>query len=80
MQYGARCDPRVTEVVLQGAFTRFRLRLLDRIILTATRATPAGLGARYFGWRVARESPSKGLCWAVWLRLPGGRLRHFVGP
>lgn len=38
------------------------------------------LVVRRFGWRVSRESPSKGVCWAVWLRLPGGRLRHFVGP
>jgi len=35
---------------------------------------------RRLGWRMSHEPPSKGLCWAVWLRLPASGLRHFAWP
>jgi 3-oxoadipate enol-lactonase len=52
--YGARADPRVTEIKVQGTFAGFRLRRRDRLIHLLSYAVPAGLGAAYFGWRVRR--------------------------
>ncbi len=52
LAYAARRDPRVSAVVVQGAFLGFSLRGLDRLVLAMSRAIPARLGARYFAWRV----------------------------
>jgi 3-oxoadipate enol-lactonase len=54
LAYGERRDPRVEDIVVQGAFATFRLRWTDRIALALSRLAPDALGARYFGWRVLR--------------------------
>jgi len=52
LAYGARKDPRVRDIVVQGTFTHFRLRLLDRVILGVSRLFPDSLCSRYFVHRV----------------------------
>lgn len=54
LAYGARRDPRVSAVVVQGTFLGFRLRGLDRVVLNLARLVPPRLGSRYFAWRVSR--------------------------
>jgi pimeloyl-ACP methyl ester carboxylesterase len=54
--YGARSDPRVAEIRVQGTFKGFRLRPLDRAVHLLSYAVPASLGAAYFAWRV-RHGP-----------------------
>lgn len=52
--YGARADPRVTEIRVQGTFKGFRLRPRDRLAHLLSYAAPASLGAAYFARRVRR--------------------------
>jgi pimeloyl-ACP methyl ester carboxylesterase len=52
--YGARRDPRVREIRVQGTFHRFRLRRYDRVAHLISYAVPASLGAAYFARRVRR--------------------------
>ena len=44
----------------------------------------ARLGRRFlvrrFSRRVRLDPPGDGICWGLWLRLPGGRLRHSLLP
>ena len=54
LAYGARNDPRVAEVVVQGTFTRYPLDWLDRAALLVAGAVPQSLGAWYFRRRVLR--------------------------
>lgn len=54
LAYGARRDPRIRRILVQGAFARFRLRPLDRAFFALTRLLPGGLGSRYFVHRVRR--------------------------
>jgi len=54
LAYGARRDPRVRAIVVQGAFARFRLRLPDRVAQLASRLVPARVGAAWFARRVRR--------------------------
>lgn len=52
--YAARNDPRVTEVIVQGGFPRYRLRVLDRACLWLSHLLPSGLGSWYFEQRALR--------------------------
>jgi pimeloyl-ACP methyl ester carboxylesterase len=52
--YGARRDPRVAEIRVQGTFHRLRLRPLDRIAHLLSYGVPSALGAAYLAWRVRR--------------------------
>ncbi|MHC4448759.1 MAG: alpha/beta fold hydrolase [Planctomycetota bacterium] len=54
LAYGGRNDPRVARVVVQGSFSGFRLRLLDRAVMVASHLIPARLGSDYYAWRVVR--------------------------
>ena len=58
LAYGARRDPRVARIVVQGTFPRFRLRAKDRAIVALSRMVPAPLAARYYAWRVRRGPES----------------------
>lgn len=59
LAYGARRDPRVARIVVQGTFPRFRLRALDRAIVVLSHAVPAPLAARYYAYRVRRGPESR---------------------
>lgn len=59
LQYAARRDPRVKDVVVQGTFPRFRLRRFDRVAFALARLAPAELAARYFGHRVRNGPETK---------------------
>ncbi len=52
--YGARGDPRVSAIRVQGTFHRFRLRPFDRAAHLFSRALPSALGAAYLARRVRR--------------------------
>jgi pimeloyl-ACP methyl ester carboxylesterase len=52
--YGARSDPRVAEIRVQGTFVGFRLRPRDRLVHLLSYGAPASLGAHYFARRVRR--------------------------
>jgi len=54
LAYGGRNDPRVRQVVVQGAFSAYRLRPLDRIVMLASFLLPPRLGSHYYAWRVIR--------------------------
>jgi 3-oxoadipate enol-lactonase len=54
LAYGARGDPRVAEVRVQGTFPRFRLRARDRATHLVSYAVPAAVGSAYFARRVRR--------------------------
>jgi len=54
MGYGARGDPRVAEIRVQGTFKGFRLRPRDRLVHLLSYAVPSRLGALYFASRVRR--------------------------
>lgn len=57
--YGARSDPRVAEIRVQGTFKGFRLRPLDRLVHLLSYGAPASLGAAYFARRVRRGPEMK---------------------
>ena len=59
MAYGARSDPRVTEIRVQGTFHRLRLRPFDRTAHLLSYAMPSALGAAYLARRV-RRGPETG--------------------
>jgi len=50
--YGARMDPRIAEIRVQGTFLGFRLRPFDRVAHLLSYAMPASLGAAYVARRV----------------------------
>jgi len=50
--YGARFDPRVSAIRVQGTFHDFRLRPLDRAAHLLSHALPSALGAAYLARRV----------------------------
>jgi pimeloyl-ACP methyl ester carboxylesterase len=52
--YGARNDPRVGAIRVQGTFHRFRLRRFDRVAHLLSYALPAAAGATYMAYRVRR--------------------------
>jgi len=52
--YGARGDPRVSTIRVQGTFHDFRLRPLDRAAHVLSHAFPSALGAAYLARRVRR--------------------------
>ena len=52
--YAARGDPRVTRTIVQGGFSRFRLRVADRATLWASYLLPASAGSAYFKRRVLK--------------------------
>ncbi|MHC4548516.1 MAG: alpha/beta fold hydrolase [Planctomycetota bacterium] len=54
LAYAARRDPRVAQVIVQGAFARFPLRPFDRAAHALSYLFPAGVGAAYFRRRVRR--------------------------
>ncbi|MFI5403184.1 MAG: alpha/beta fold hydrolase, partial [Planctomycetota bacterium] len=54
--YGARSDPRVASIRVQGTFHRFRLRPFDRAAHSLSYAMPSALGAAYLARRV-RNGP-----------------------
>jgi len=54
LAYGGSNDPRIRRVVVQGAFARYRLRPLDRIMMVATALLPAELGSFYHVRRIER--------------------------
>jgi len=58
--YGARSDPRVGEIRVQGAFKGFCLRPLDRMVHRLSYALPAAAGAAYVARRV-RKGPEMDL-------------------
>lgn len=57
--YGARGDPRVKEIRVQGTFHRFRLRRYDRAAHLLSYVLPAALGAAYLARRVRRGPETK---------------------
>jgi len=57
--YGARSDPRVREIRVQGTFKGFRLRPGDRLAHLLSYAAPASVGAAYFARCVRRGSDMK---------------------
>lgn len=59
LAYGARSDPRVTEIRVQGTFHRLRLRPFDRAAHFLSYAMPSSLGAAYLARRV-RRGPETG--------------------
>ena len=54
LAYGARHDPRVRDICIQGGFPRYRLRIADRISLRGSYLLPAALGIWYFRRRTLR--------------------------
>lgn len=54
LAYGARSDPRVAEIRVQGTFHRFRLRPFDRVAHLLSYAMPSALGSAYLARRVRR--------------------------
>jgi pimeloyl-ACP methyl ester carboxylesterase len=48
LAYGGRNDPRVSDIVVQGTFTRYRLKPMDRVTLYASYLGPAAIGTYYF--------------------------------
>jgi pimeloyl-ACP methyl ester carboxylesterase len=54
LAYAGRRDPRVKEVIVQGTFSRYRLRLMDRIALAFSHLVPGSVAAAYFVHRVLR--------------------------
>jgi pimeloyl-ACP methyl ester carboxylesterase len=54
LAHGARGDPRIREIVVQGTFHRFRLRPRDRVAHLLSYALPSAVGAAYLAWRVRR--------------------------
>jgi pimeloyl-ACP methyl ester carboxylesterase len=59
LQYAARGDRRVRDVVVQGTFPRFRLRRFDRAAFALARLAPDEWAARYFGYRVRNGPEAK---------------------
>lgn len=55
----ARNPPRVAEVIVQGGFCRYRLRLGDRMALRVSQLLPDAFGSLYFRRRVLRGSESR---------------------
>jgi len=54
LAYGARNDPRVRDICIQGGFPRYRLSLADRISLRGSYLLPAAFGTWYFKRRTLR--------------------------
>jgi pimeloyl-ACP methyl ester carboxylesterase len=52
LAYARRRDPRVKELIVQGAFPRYRLRLMDRVVLALSHLVPASVASAYFVHRV----------------------------
>jgi len=52
LAYAARRDPRVSAIVVQGTFRRFRLRSFDRAAHALSYLFPARVGAAYYRRRV----------------------------
>jgi pimeloyl-ACP methyl ester carboxylesterase len=57
--YGARSDPRVKEIKVQGTFKGFRLRPGDRLAHLVSYAAPPSAGSAYFARRVRRGPEMK---------------------
>ena len=60
LRYGARRDPRVKRIVVQGTFARFSLRPFDRVMQALSSLLPARVGSAYFARRV-RLGPENAL-------------------
>lgn len=54
LAYAARNDPRVKDVVVQGTFPRYRLKVLDRVSLQLSRLLPSSVGSWYFKRRALK--------------------------
>jgi pimeloyl-ACP methyl ester carboxylesterase len=54
LAYGARADPRVAEIRVQGTFHRFRLRPFDRAAHLVSYVLPGAFGAAYLARRIRR--------------------------
>jgi pimeloyl-ACP methyl ester carboxylesterase len=54
LAYAGLGDPRLKEVIVQGTFSRYRLRPMDRIALALSHLVPASVASAYFVHRVLR--------------------------
>ena len=59
LAYAARNDPRVRDVVVAGGFVRYRLGIVDRLVMALSHVVPATLSSRYFVHRVLRGRESR---------------------